>query len=94
MANGYARSARSAAICLVSSGAGAANALPGVAQAFYTFTPTILLAAEESTKFRDLGASAGHPLDAVTLFKPIGCVRILGEKEIRLVNGAPVPGAE
>ena len=71
MANGYARSARSAAICLVSPGGGIANVLPGIAQAFYTFTPTILLAAEESTRSRDLGASAGHALDALPLFKPI-----------------------
>jgi len=71
MANGYSRSARSPAICLFSPGAGVTNALPGVAQAFYTFTPTIVLAAEENAKSYNLGASAGHPLDAVSLYKSV-----------------------
>lgn len=86
MANGYARSARRAAVCLVSPGAGVCNALPGVAQAFYTFTPTILLAAEETTRTRDLGATAAHPLDAVALFKPITRLALRVERTEKIID--------
>lgn len=40
-------------------------------QAFYSSTPTILLAGEPATEFHGRGASLHHDLDAVALFRPI-----------------------
>src|SRR3972149_10174158 len=50
MANGYARAARTAGICLVSPGPGITNCLSGTAQAFQSSTPNLLIGAEEGNK--------------------------------------------
>ncbi|MBI2934468.1 MAG: thiamine pyrophosphate-binding protein [Chloroflexi bacterium] len=71
MANGYARTARAAGISLVSPGPGATNSLSGVAQAYYTSTPSILINIEETSRFAGLGPSQHHDLDALKVFSPV-----------------------
>src|SRR3989337_2003091 len=68
MANGYARQEREVGVCLVSSGPGETNCVSGTAQAFYTSTPTVVIAAVESSKLLGLGASVHHDLDSPRLF--------------------------
>src|SRR3972149_12341635 len=51
MANGYARQSRDVGVCLVSSGPAETNCVSPVAQAYYTSTPSILLASVEGSKF-------------------------------------------
>ena len=43
MANGYARATRRASVCLVGPGPGATNCQSGVAQAYYSSLPTVLI---------------------------------------------------
>lgn len=71
MANGYARQSRQVGICLVSSGPAETNCLSGTAQAYYTSAPSVVIAAEESSRFLGLGAAIHHDLDAPRLFAPI-----------------------
>ncbi len=82
MANGYARQARQVGICLVSPGPGETNCLSGLAQAYYTSTPSVLIAAQESTKFLGLGASIHHDLDSPRIFAPVTKLAIrVGRKD-------------
>lgn len=71
MANGYARTARQVGISLVSPGPGATNSLTGVAQAYYTSTPSILICIEETSRFTGLGTSQHHDLDSLKVFSPV-----------------------
>ncbi len=71
MANGYARTARQAGISLVSPGPGATNSLTGVAQAFYTSTPSILICIEEGSRWTGMAASQHHDLDSLGVFRPV-----------------------
>lgn len=85
-ANGYARTRKGAAVCLVSPGPGAAHALPAMTQAFYSSTPTILLAGEPATEFHGRGASLHHDLDAVALFRPITRLALRVERADRILE--------
>ncbi len=71
MVNGYARSTRKPAVCLVSPGGGMTNALSAVAQAYATATPHILISVEEPTRLTGMGTSLAHSLDTEALFKPV-----------------------
>src|SRR3990172_9290127 len=71
MANGYARATRTVGVCLVSPGPGITNCLSGVGQAYYTSTPSLLIATEETTKFYGRGSSLHHDLEAVPMLKPV-----------------------
>jgi acetolactate synthase I/II/III large subunit len=71
MANGYARTSRQVGISVVSPGPGASNSLTGVAQAFYTSTPSILICIEEGTRHTGLGPSQHHDLDTLKVFSPV-----------------------
>lgn len=84
MANGYARASRKTGFCLVGPGPGATNASSGVAQAFNTFVPSLLMSIEDGTRFYGLGSSMHHGLDAVSLFKPITKLSIRVERAGRI----------
>src|SRR3990167_1070997 len=71
MVNGYARSTRKPAVCLVSPGGGITNALSAVAQAYATATPHILISVEEPTRLTGMGTSLAHSLDTEALLKPV-----------------------
>ena len=87
MANGYARAARTAGICLVSPGPGITNCHSGVSQAYYTSTPSLLIGIEESTRFYGLGASLHHDLDGVSVFKPVTKLSLRIERADRILEG-------
>ncbi len=71
MANGYARATRNTSICLVSPGPGITTSVSGIAQAFATATPTLIMATEESSRLQGMGNSLAHALDTQALMKPI-----------------------
>lgn len=71
MANGYARATRNTSVCLVSPGGGITNSVSGIAQAFATATPTLVMATEETSRLEGMGISLAHALDTQALMKPI-----------------------
>jgi thiamine pyrophosphate-dependent acetolactate synthase large subunit-like protein len=84
MANGLARATGRVSFCLVGPGPGTTNCQSGVAQAFNTFVPTILMAVEDSTEYFGLGFSLHHGLDAVAVMKPVTKLSIRAERASRL----------
>src|SRR3990172_8560633 len=71
MTNGYSRAARRTGVCMVTRGPGATNCMTGVAQAFYTATPSLLIAADEGDKFYGLETSLHHNVEGSVLYKPV-----------------------
>lgn len=71
MANGYARAAQRTGVCMVTRGPGATNCMTGVAQAYYTATPSLLIAAEEGARFYGLETSLHHNVEGSVLFRPV-----------------------
>jgi acetolactate synthase-1/2/3 large subunit len=71
MTNGYSRAARRTGVCMVTRGPGATNAMTGVAQAFYTATPSLLIAAEEGDLFYGLETSLHHNIEGSVLYRPV-----------------------
>lgn len=71
MANGYSRAARKTGVCMVTRGPGATNCMTGIAQAYYTATPSLLIAAEEGDKFYGLETSLHHNTEGSVLFRPV-----------------------
>ncbi|MFC2073079.1 thiamine pyrophosphate-binding protein [Chloroflexota bacterium] len=86
MANGYARATRGAGICLVSPGPGITHCVSGVGVAYYTSTPSLLIASEETTKFHNLGISLHHDLDAVAILKPVTKLSLRVERADRIAQ--------
>ncbi|MBI4322415.1 MAG: thiamine pyrophosphate-binding protein [Chloroflexi bacterium] len=84
MANGYSRQSRGLGICLVSPGPAETNCLSGVAQAFYTSTPAVLIAAVESSDNLGLGAAVHHDLDSPRIFAPVTKMAARVERKDRL----------
>lgn len=84
MANGYARATGKVSACLVGPGPGTTNCESGIAQAYYTFVPSFLMAIEDSTKFHGKGSSMHHGLDAVSVMKPVTKMSIRVERAGRL----------
>ncbi len=84
MANGYARATGKVSFCLVGPGPGTTNCQSGMAQAYYTFVPTILIAIEDSTQCHGLGSSMHHGLDSVAVMKPVTKLSIRAERSGRL----------
>ncbi len=71
MANGYARGTRGLSVSLVSSGAGATNAISGAAQAFKESYPVLIVSSEIDTTLSGKGASSWHEVPQEELFEPI-----------------------
>ncbi|HEY3115817.1 MAG TPA: thiamine pyrophosphate-binding protein [Chloroflexota bacterium] len=71
MANGYARGTRGLSISLVSSGAGATNAISGAAQAFKESYPVLIISSDIDTAFSGKGASSWHEVPQQEMFQPI-----------------------
>ncbi|MBI2987951.1 MAG: thiamine pyrophosphate-binding protein [Deltaproteobacteria bacterium] len=69
--NGYSRAARRTGVCMVTRGPGATNCMTGIAQAFYTATPSLLIAAEEGDKYYGLETSLHHNIEGSILFRPV-----------------------
>ncbi|WP_206812843.1 thiamine pyrophosphate-binding protein [Paradesulfitobacterium ferrireducens] len=70
-ADGYARITGKPAVCLVTVGPGATNALSGVAQAYMESSPVILISGEVASTVRGKGRSNWHEIDQLEVFKPI-----------------------
>jgi sulfoacetaldehyde acetyltransferase len=86
MANGYARATGNVSFCLVGPGPGTTNCQSGVAQAFYTFVPSLLIAIDDGTEYHGLGSSLHHALDAVAVMKPVTKLAIRPERTSRLAD--------
>ncbi len=86
MANGYARATGKVSPCLVGPGPGVTNCASGMAQAYHTFAPSLLMAIEDGTKFHGKGSSMHHGLDAVAVMKPISKLSIRVERASRLAD--------
>lgn len=74
MAATYARVRGTLAVCCVTSGPGATNAVTGIASAYTESLPVLFLTGQVSTKMFARGAiqeSTAHGIDLVQLFKPI-----------------------
>lgn len=71
MANGYARTTRKPSVCLVSPGGGLPNTVSGIAQAFATATPNLIMCTEETSRLEGMGTSLAAYLDTLALLKPI-----------------------
>lgn len=71
MSDGYARVTQRPAVCLLSAGPGATNAITGIAQAYQESSPVVVLASETSTGIHGRGRSNFHEIDQLALFKPI-----------------------
>jgi len=84
MANGHARATGKVSFCLVGPGPGTTNCQSGMAQAFYTFVPSMLIAIEDGTEFYGLGYALHHGLDAVAVMKPVAKLSIRPERASRL----------
>jgi acetolactate synthase-1/2/3 large subunit len=86
VANGYARATGKASVCLVGPGPATTNCQSGVAQAYYTYVPSILMAVEDGTQYYGLGHSMHHGLDAVSVMKPVTKMSIRVERAGRLAD--------
>ncbi len=84
MANGYARATGKVGACLVGPGPGTTNCQSGIAQAYYTFVPSLLMAIEDGTKLHGFGSSLHHGLDAVSIMKPVTKMSMRVERAGRL----------
>src|SRR3990170_7440289 len=84
MANGYARQSRGASVCLVSPGPAETNCASGVAQAYYTSTPSVLISAVEGSQILGLGASIHHDLDSPRLYASITKSAVRVERRDRM----------
>ncbi|NOU31152.1 MAG: thiamine pyrophosphate-binding protein [Polyangiaceae bacterium] len=74
MANSHARVRRGLAVCCVTSGPGATNALTGVAGAWADSLPVLYLTGQVATRMFGLGAiqeSTWHGVDVVEVFRPV-----------------------
>ena len=71
MSDGYARVTGGPAVCMVSVGPGATNAITGVAQAYHESSPVVVLCSEPTTFVYGRGRSNFHEVDQVSLFRPI-----------------------
>ena len=86
MANGYARVSRSTGVCLVGSGPAITNCISGVAQAYHTAVPSLLIGIEDGTGVYGLGSSLHHGLDAVSVLKPVTKLAIRVERAARITD--------
>ena len=74
MANSHARVTGRLAVCCVTSGPGATNALTGVAGAYADSLPVLYLTGQVATRMFGLGAiqeSTWHGIDVVEIFRPV-----------------------
>ncbi len=71
MSDGYARVTGRPAICLVSAGPGATNAITGIAQAYHESCPVVVISSETATQIHGRGRSNFHEVDQLSLFRPI-----------------------
>ncbi|MBP6631298.1 MAG: thiamine pyrophosphate-binding protein [Kofleriaceae bacterium] len=74
MANSFARVRRELAVCCVTSGPGATNALTGVAGAAADSLPVLYLTGQVATRMFGLGAiqeSTSHGVDVVDILRPV-----------------------
>ncbi len=74
MASSHARVRRGLAVCCVTSGPGATNALTGVAGAWADSLPVLYLTGQVATRMFGLGAiqeSTWHGVDVVEVFRPV-----------------------
>ncbi len=69
MAEGYARFSYKPGVCDGSVGPGTLNMLTGVAEAYYSSTPVVVLAGDVATAF--VGRNPAHECDQMRIFKPI-----------------------
>lgn len=78
MANGYARASHDIGISIVSPGPGITNSISGVAQAFYTSTPSLLIGIEEASRLHGLGHCLHHDLETIPMLQSITklCLRV------------------
>ncbi len=71
MAAAYAKAKRDIGVCLVSSGAGATNALTGVAYAYKESIPLIALSSDVRRREAGKGASSWHEIPQREMFEPV-----------------------
>ncbi|MBI4524960.1 MAG: thiamine pyrophosphate-binding protein [Deltaproteobacteria bacterium] len=86
MANGHARANGKVSFCLVGPGPGTTNCQSGMAQAFYTSVPSILIGIEDGSDYYGLGFALHHGLDAVGVMKPVTKLSIRAERTSRLAD--------
>lgn len=84
MSDGYARTTGQPAVCLVSVGPGATNAITGIAQAYHESSPVIVLCSETATQIYGKGRSNFHEVNHVALFEPISKWAIRAERADRV----------
>jgi acetolactate synthase-1/2/3 large subunit len=84
MANGHARATGKVSFCLVGPGPGITNCQSGMAQAFYTSVPSILMTIDDGTESHGLGVALHHGLDAVAVMKPVTKLSMRVERTSRL----------
>jgi acetolactate synthase-1/2/3 large subunit len=71
MATAYARATRGLSACLVSAGAGATNAVTGVAQAWKESSPVLVLSSEVNTEKMGRDRASWHEVPQEQIFRPI-----------------------
>lgn len=71
MATAYARARRGLGVCLVSAGAGATNAVTGVAQAWKESSPVLLISSEVDTEMMGRDRASWHEVPQEEIFRPI-----------------------
>lgn len=84
MADGYARVSGRPAVCVVSVGPGATNAITGIAQAYHESSPVIVLCSETATQIYGKGRSNFHEIDHGALFRPITKWAVRAERADRV----------
>jgi acetolactate synthase-1/2/3 large subunit len=71
MATAYARATRGLSACLVSAGAGATNAVTGVAQAWKESSPVLVISSEVNTEKLGRDRASWHEVPQEEIFRPI-----------------------
>jgi len=84
MSDGYTRVTQRPAVCLVSAGPGATNAITGIAQAYHESSPVVLISSESSTSIHGRGRSNFHEVDQLSLFRPITKWAVRAERAERV----------
>lgn len=84
MSDGFARVSQRPAVCIVSAGPGATNAITGVAQAYHESSPVVILSSESSTHIHGRGRSNFHEVDQLSLFRPITKSAVRAEQARRI----------
>jgi acetolactate synthase-1/2/3 large subunit len=94
MANAFARVSGGLAVCCVTSGPGATNALTGAACAHADSLPVLYLTGQVATRVFGMGAiqeSTAHGVDVVSMFRPVTKVSTMlssPETSLRIVRNA------